>query len=124
MSAAGGSHNSSHFETSTERRDATVIVHVSGEVDIATAPLLSSELQAAEGSLALLVVDLSGVTLLDSTGLGVLIEHLGRLKSSEHQTDFRLVVSEPPVLKVLSITGLDRVFSIFPSIEEALTLAV
>jgi anti-sigma B factor antagonist len=125
MSALGNSHGSSTFDVSLERRGEIAIVHATGEVDIATAPLLAKELRAAqESALSLLVVDLTGVTLLDSTGLGVLIEHLGRLKSADHRTDFRLVVNEPPVLKVLSITGLDRVFSVFASLDEAVALAV
>jgi anti-sigma B factor antagonist len=126
MSALGGSaHGNSTFGVSLERRGEVTIVHASGEIDIATAPLLSKELRDAEESpLSLLVVDLTGVTLLDSTGLGVLIEHLGRLKSADHRTDFRLVVNEPPVMKVLSITGLDRVFSVFSSLDEAVALPV
>ena len=64
------------------------------------------------------VLDLSAVTFLDSTGLGVLITGLKRCRSAEG--DLVLVTAQPNVLKVLEITGLNDVFQVHDSVEDAL----
>lgn len=100
-------------------RDGTTVVSVGGEIDVYTAPALRETLDEhiADGRVRL-VVDLEGVTFMDSTGLGVLV---GRLKLVRAQDgSIRLVCSSDRVLKVFAITGLDKVFQIFPSIEDAL----
>jgi len=63
------------------------------------------------------VVDLLGVTFLDSTALGVLVGALKRCR--EAGGDLRLVIAEPRILKVFEITGLTEVFTITPTIDEA-----
>jgi anti-sigma B factor antagonist len=113
--------NMSLFDATTELRGTTTIVHVTGEVDIASAPALAAHVdRALTPRPALLVIDLAGVTMLDSSGLGVLIAVLKGLETDGGSTQLRLVVGEPHVQKVFSITGLDGVFSIFPSLDEAL----
>ena len=68
-----------------------------------------------------LVVDLQVVTFMDSTGLGVLV---GRLKLVRVQDGtLKLVCTSERILKVFAITGLDKVFQIFDSIDEALAPA-
>lgn len=105
------------FEVSVDRRDKASVVHVSGEVDIATAPRLTAALRdAAADGVALLIADLSQVSLLDSTGLGALIE----AQQAADPLRLRLVVSAPHVLKIFSVTGLDQVFTICGSLDEAL----
>jgi len=121
MTESGNPVSSSLFDASIELRGATAIVHASGEVDIASAPALAARIdQALADDPRELIVDLSQVTLLDSSGLGVLIQVLKGLESGEAKTALRLVVSEPHVIKVFSITGLDGVFSIFSSVDEAI----
>ena len=94
--------------SSADRGDVTV-VHVAGEIDVYTAPVLRERLdEQISAGRRHLVVDLQGVTFMDSTGLGVLV---GRLK---------LVCTSERILKVFAITGLDKVFQIFDSIDEAL----
>lgn len=98
------------------------VVHVGGEIDVYTAPALRERLdeEIQHGHYAL-VVDLSDVTFMDSTGLGVLV---GRLKQIRlHDGTMLLVCAHDRVLKVFAITGLDKVFEIFPSIDEALAAA-
>jgi anti-sigma B factor antagonist len=113
--------NMSLFDASTELRGTTTIVHVSGEVDIASAPALAAHVdRALAPQPSLLIVDLSAVTMLDSSGLGVLIGVLKGLETDTKATQLRLIIGEPQVLKVFSITGLDGVFAIFPSLDEAL----
>ena len=60
-----------------------------------------------------IVVDLEGVDFLDSTGLGVLVGGLKRLRS--HDGDLALVCTQHRILKVFEITGLTKVFSIHDS---------
>jgi anti-sigma B factor antagonist len=103
--------------SSTEQGSVT-IVHVAGEIDVYTAPLLREVLdkQVAAGRIAL-VVDLEKVTFMDSTGLGVLV---GRLKLVRGQNgSLRIVSNQDRILKVFKITGLDKVFHIYPTVEEA-----
>lgn len=103
--------------TAVDDGEVTVIT-VGGEIDVYTAPVLRDQLdrQIAAGRHEL-VLDLRGVSFMDSTGLGVLV---GRLKLIRLQGgSLRLVCSSERILKVFSITGLDKVFQIFDSVEEA-----
>lgn len=103
----------------SETRGQATVVHVSGEVDVYTAPVLREHLdEHISAGRTDLVVDLGGVTFMASTGLGVLV---GRLKLVRAATGtLRLVCSNERILSVFSITGLDKVFQIFPSVDEAL----
>jgi len=103
---------------STDDVNGARVVIVGGEVDVYTAPLLRDALdqQIAAGHVHL-VVDLDAVEFMDSTGLGVLV---GRLKLVRNRSGWlRVVCSNERVLKVFGITGLDRVFTIAESVEEA-----
>jgi anti-sigma B factor antagonist len=100
-----------------ERGDLTVIA-VKGEVDLYTAPSLKERIaDLVSGGKSKLAVDLAGVEFMDSTGLGVLIGALKRCK--EAGGSLSLVAPREPVIKVLSITGLDKVFSIHDDVERA-----
>jgi anti-sigma B factor antagonist len=102
-------------------RGGYAVLAVRGEVDVYTAPRLRERLieLVSQGSHQV-VVDLEGVDFLDSTGLGVLVGGLKRLRS--HDGDMILVCTQPRILKVFEITGLTKVFSIHDSVESA-TLA-
>ena len=65
-----------------------------------------------------LVVDLTQVSFMDSTGLGVLVGALKKVRTLGG--DLRLVISQEKILKVFRITGLTKVFPIHPTLEEAL----
>lgn len=102
---------------SEERGDWTV-VEVRGEVDLYTAPRLKERLvELIGGGRVRLAVDLDGVEFLDSTGLGILIGALKRCREADGV--LALVAPRDPVLKVLGITGLDRVFPIHDTVERA-----
>lgn len=102
---------------SEERGDWTV-VEVRGEVDLYTGPRLKERLlQLIEGGRLRLAVDLDGVEFLDSTGLGILIGALKRCREGDGA--LALVSPRDPVMKVLAITGLDRVFPIHDSVDRA-----
>ena len=104
--------------TRADHGDQTV-VHLGGEIDVYTAPLVREKLdEQIQGGRTRLVVDLTDVTFLDSTGLGVLV---GRLKLARTRGgSMRLVGKDDRVLKVFSITCLDKVFEINPDLDAAL----
>lgn len=102
-----------------ERRGAVpLVVAVSGEIDVATAPQLRECLHRiiAEGE-ATIVLDLLGVTFLDSTALGVLVGALKRCR--ELGGDLHVVVADPRIVKIFEITGLTNVFTIADSLQAA-----
>ena len=95
-----------------------VVLEVGGEVDVYTAPKLRERLvDMVNAGHKQLVVDLSRVEFLDSTGLGVLVGAHRRLRARDGSLD--LVCPHERVLKVFRITGLDNVFDIHSSVEEA-----
>jgi len=98
------------------------VVEVGGEIDVYTAPQLRSALNDAVADGARhLVVDMTGTEFLDSTGLGVLVGGLKRVRTMDG--DLELVCSSEKILKVFRITGLTKVFTIHPTIDEALGAA-
>lgn len=95
------------------------ILQVSGEIDVYTAPRLRQRLvELVDKGARHLVVDLRGVEFLDSTGLGVLVGGLKRMRSLGGS--FALVCAHERILKIFRITGLDRIFTIVSSVEKAL----
>lgn len=106
------------LDITTSHSGARTVVHVSGEIDVYTVPSLRDRLDAEiERGEHELVVDLTGVTFMDSTGLGVLV---GRLKLIRGVGGtMRLVSDHDRVLKVFTITGLDKVFEIYRTVDDA-----
>ena len=94
------------------------VVEVGGEIDVYTAPKLREQLVELvnDGSYHL-VVDMEGVDFLDSTGLGVLVGGLKRVRA--HEGSLRLVCNQERILKIFRITGLTKVFPIHTSVDEA-----
>jgi len=87
------------------------VVTVRGEIDVATSPRLRTELSALLGRGATrITLDFSGVTFVDSSGLGVLVGALKRLRDGEDSDDvtsLRIVGVQDAVRKVFEITGLE-----------------
>jgi anti-sigma B factor antagonist len=107
------------FEVNEQVTDGVPVVAVVGEIDVATAPTLAEHLGVhEEAGAAAVVVDLLGVSFLDSTALGVLVGSFKRLGQSGGT--LKLVIAEPRILKVFEITDLIRVFPIFATVDEAL----
>ena len=104
------------LETSEE----VPIVRVAGEVDLATAPQLKESLAAIPAGSGPVIIDLSEVTFLDSTGLSVLVTSWKHLHEFNADSSVRLVVNRPAIQRVLTVTGLDEVFNLFATLEEAL----
>jgi anti-sigma B factor antagonist len=99
--------------------DDVALVVVEGELDIYTAPKLKDALgKAVDEGAERLIVDLSPMTFIDSTGLGVLVEALRRAQL--HGALMDIVCSRPNVMRVFEVTGLLGIFSVRASREEAL----
>jgi anti-sigma B factor antagonist len=108
------------FEIKEQVTGGIPVVAVVGEIDVATAPALAEHLGVHEESgPSTVVVDLLGVSFLDSTALGVLVGSFKRLSASGGT--LKLVIAEPRILKVFEITDLIRVFPIFSTVDEALS---
>lgn len=94
------------------------VVSVAGEIDVYTAPKLRDLITELVSDEAYhLVVDMTGVEFLDSTGLGVLVGGLKKVRS--HDGSLQLVCSSPRLLKIFRITGLSKVFVIHDTVEAA-----
>ena len=95
------------------------ILCVGGEVDLATAPQLHAkllelvEVKETGG----VVVDLTQVVFMDSTGLSVLLA--GHRRAQAHGHTMRLVCPEGQVLRVMRLTGMEKVLSVYGSLAEA-----
>jgi anti-sigma B factor antagonist len=95
-----------------------MVVAVGGEIDVYTAPKLRERLvELINSGHYHLVINLEGVDFLDSTGLGVLVGALKRVRS--HQGSLRLVCTQERLLKIFRITGLAKVFPIYDTVDEA-----
>ena len=109
-----------NFDISTEQlNDDTYVISLAGEVDLYTAPEFKQQLlEVIEQGGRDVIVDLSSTTFIDSTTLGVLVGGVKRLRTNEGQLS--LVCSDRNITKIFEITGLDRVFTIHATREEAL----
>jgi anti-sigma B factor antagonist len=106
-----------------ELGDGTFVVALTGEVDLYTAPELKSELLhlVTEGPNRI-VVDLSGATFVDSTTLGVLLGAVKRLRLIGGE--LVIVCADLNIRRILSITLLDRAFTIYDTLDDALAAPV
>lgn len=94
------------------------LISLDGEVDVYTAPQLKQQMIVLlECGAKEIVVDLSAVDYLDSTALGVLIGGLKRMRETDG--NMLLICPTHRVRRVFEITGLDRIFDIYSTEEEA-----
>jgi len=110
---------SRYEEVALVERDGWQVLTLAGDVDVATAPRLRDRLvQLITDGPPQLVVDLSGLSFIDSMGLGALVSGLKRARA--HDGDLRLAGPTDHVAKVLAITRLDLAFVVADSVDEAL----
>jgi len=109
-----------NFDVKTEKVDeSTYVIALAGEVDLYTAPEFKQQLLDVIGQGGKdVVVDFSDTTFIDSTTLGVLVGGVKRLRAQDGRLS--LVCSDRNIRKIFEITGLDRVFTIYPTRDEAL----
>ena len=114
------SFGSAQFELAEEQFDGDIrVISVSGEIHVTTAPEFSSRLNdAIAAGTRGVVIEMSGVEFIDSTGLSVLLNGLRRVTRAGGR--LALVVTNPTVLRLFEITKLDTTFDIQPSRAAAL----
>lgn len=106
------------LQVAMRTQDAVTVVDVAGEVDLYTVPRLEEALARISPAMPpLLVVNLTRTTYLDSTALRVLSATLKRVR--EQQGEIALVITQPRIVKLFAITGLDQVFPICGTEDEA-----
>jgi anti-sigma B factor antagonist len=107
-----------YFEVTVQRSSGTAVVQVAGELDLASARTLADALCGLEQPCDRVILDLSRLTFIDSTGL--------RLAMTEHRRaemdgfDFVLAGATDPILRVLRVTGLDVALPMAPDVASAL----
>lgn len=107
------------MQVNTEQRDGATIVRPDADIDLSTSSILRTSLQAAHESAAdKLVIDLSSVQYMDSSGVATLVECLQMSRRSG--TTLLLCELHERVLSVFQIARLDGVFDIVPTLDEAI----
>ena len=112
-----------NFDVKTEKlSNEQYVISLAGEVDLYTAPEFKQQLlEVIDQGGRDVIVDLSDTTFIDSTTLGVLVGGVKRLRPSGGS--LVLVCSDQNILKIFEITGLDRVFPIHGTRDEAVEAA-
>ncbi len=101
-----------------EERKGLSVVELAGEIDVYTSPKVKDAVGALiDKGVYNLVIDLERVKYIDSTGLGVLIGGLKRVR--EHGGAVSLVCTNPQIKKIFDITGLVKIFGMYDSIPAA-----
>jgi anti-sigma B factor antagonist len=104
--------------TGVDRRDGVVIVHLAGELDLYNSHQVREALLACTFEQpARLVIDLGQVEFMDSTALGVLVEARSRMNAKQA---FLLAAPGLETRRALEMSGLDRHFTVHPTVDEAL----
>ena len=104
-----------NFAVAVETRDDCLLVRVDGELDMANVGSFEGAL-SADPEASNVVVDLSGCTFLDSTGMRAIVS------AAREAERVSIVATEPGILRVLEITALDTMVSVHPSLDDALAL--
>ena len=96
------------------------VVSVSGELDLYTAPRVRTGIEEA-GAVGAdrVIVDLSETTFIDSAALGVLVQETKRLEGRGHS--LVLVTSDPRTIRVVELSGLNRVLRTYATLQDAIS---
>ncbi len=106
------------LDVATSEMGEANVLTLAGEIDVYTAPRLRQAIiDLVEAGKTNLVIDMEKVDFLDSTGLGVLVGGLKRVKTTDGT--LAIVATQDKILKIFDITGLNKVFSIHGSLAEA-----
>ena len=102
----------------TQEVEGATIISVGGEIDVYTAPRLRDRITELVGEGVYdLIIDMEAVEFLDSTGLGVLVGGLKKVRA--HDGSLQLICTQERLLKIFRITGLAKVFAIHDSTAAA-----
>jgi anti-sigma B factor antagonist len=102
----------------SQKQDATVVAF-SGEIDLESSPAAREILLKCFDSTSKVIVDLSEVSYIDSSGVASLVEALQAAKKNGSQ--FSLAAASEPTRRVLELARLDKVFTMYDSVDEGLT---
>jgi len=103
----------------TPRKDGAYVLPLKGEIDLHVSPSVTASLNSMiEKKPPRMVVDLSGVTYIDSAGLAALIEAMQKVEG--YGGKFLLAGLQETVRSIFEISRLDQVFHIFPDVDAAL----
>jgi anti-sigma B factor antagonist len=100
-----------------ERQGVSIIV-LKGDVDLESSPAAREILLKTINGAGRVLVDLSGVSYIDSSGVASLVEALQA--SKKDQTQFALAAVSEPTRRVLELARLDKVFTMHDSVDEAI----
>lgn len=110
-------HDQLNIEVRPEDDGTAVLFKLRGTLDIATSPTLRAAMSEAQETKKNVVVDLTQIEFLDSTGLGALIG--AHRRAAEHGGSLRLIVNEGPIMRLLAITGLIRALPVYHNVGDA-----
>jgi anti-sigma B factor antagonist len=97
---------------------AATVIAAHGELDVLTAASLRTAVgDVIDGGRAHLVLDASGITFMDSTGIGVLVIALRRTRALDGS--FAIAGVQGRALRTFEMTGLARVFTLYDTVEDA-----
>ena len=104
--------------TSLARREGVAVVSVGGEIDLSTAPTFEAAIKAAlDDHPPVLVIELSDVKFMASVGLRILVATQEKVGQS---AQVAIVADNPAASRPMQLTGLDKVFSMYPTLDDAL----
>lgn len=107
------------LETGMREMDGMKVLEVAGEIDVYTAPQFKEAVnQVISGGQKHLIIDMGAVTYMDSSGFGTLLSATRRLRPQGGTIN--LVRCNTAIDRILRITRLNTVFSLFDSVEDAL----
>ena len=96
------------------------VLELAGDIDIESARELRAHIvERLADSSPRVVVDLTDVAFMDSSGLGALV---GGWQLTREGGEFRIAGASPVVQRVLTITGMEQVFQLYPTVEDATRL--
>jgi anti-sigma B factor antagonist len=111
-------HDELSIDLKAEEGGETLVFRLRGSLDLATAPTVRAALmEATEKGRHHLIVDLTQLEFLDSTGLGVLIG--AHRRTAERNGSLRLVINDGAIGRLLNITGLIAVFAVYHTLDDA-----
>jgi anti-sigma B factor antagonist len=107
------------MDTNVREENGVSIVSVTGDVDLESSPVARKTLLDCVGGSKLILVDLSAVDYIDSSGVASLVECFQAARGSGN--GFALVSVSEAALRVLKLARLDKIFTIYATVEEGLS---